>query len=158
MPLNHPTQGYTPQQVFQNNLPNFTTPPQTFQTGGQNNAHNSSFASSYHPATTPFPNRQPENVNLSGSLANFQQNRQPIHMNSCQAQQYMGKMLANRKYDGYQADQKTFVALEEFMGLIRQYKFSTNYDDLTILSQNFHIYAWGSLYMVANKWRQSTVH
>lgn len=61
--------------------------------------------------------------------------RPQIHMNPCQAQQYLSKMLANRKYEGYQADQRAFVALEEFIGLIRQYKMSTGYDDRTVLSQ-----------------------
>lgn len=97
---------------------------------------NASFSSGYHPATTPFPFRnvtEPAQVNVL--THNSSQNRQPNAMNPCQAQQYLGKMLANRKYDGYQSDHKAFVGLEEFMGLIRQYKFSTGYNDTTILSQ-----------------------
>lgn len=109
-------------------------PPQSMPYAGwPPNVNNASFSSVYHPATTPFPYRnQCDPLNLNELPIN---GRQPIHMNPCQAQQYMSKMLANRKYDGYQADQRSFVALEEFIGLIRQYRFSTGYDDRTILSQ-----------------------
>lgn len=113
-----------------------TQPPQTQQT--QQAAASQSFNVShdgYHPATTPYPYRRSEDpLNLNG-LPIHQGNAPPMNMNPCQAQQFLGRILANRKYEGYQTDQKQFVPLDEFVSLVKQYKVSTGYDDKMVLSQ-----------------------
>lgn len=89
----------------------------------------------YHPATTPYPYqpaRDPLNLDV---LPVNGPNAQPMNMNPCQAQQFLGRILANRKYEGYQSDQKQFVSLEEFISLVKQYKISTGYADRAVLSQ-----------------------
>lgn len=89
----------------------------------------------YHPATTPFPygvNEDPLQLNEHPEVNSWTQS---VNMNPCQAQQFLGRILANRKYEGDQTDAKLFVSLEEFISLVRQYKISTGYGDRTILGQ-----------------------
>lgn len=56
-------------------------------------------------------------------------------MNPFQAQQYLGRMLNNRRYEGYTVDSKHSVGLDEFIGLIRQYQTSTHTPDREVLNQ-----------------------
>lgn len=93
----------------------------------------------YHPATTPFPQHfQEDPLNLNnlprGQLRNARDENNA--MNPCQAQQYLGRMLSNRRYEGYvNENNKQGVPLEEFIGLIRQYQASTGTTDHYVLDQ-----------------------
>lgn len=96
----------------------------------------------YHPATTPYPQHyQDDPLNLN-TIPQGSPNVQMNHtlttnaMNPCQAQQYLGRMLSNRRYEGYpNENNKQCVALDEFIGLIRQYQTSTGTADRHVLDQ-----------------------
>lgn len=109
---------------------------------------NTSATSNYHPATTPHPNQYSDDPlglraapigpiggaalpPLGGLRPNHMSTQQ---MNAYQAQQFLGKMLTNWKYEGYKNDNSKYVSLEEFISLIRQYQLSTACAERGVLS------------------------
>lgn len=99
---------------------------------------NSSFptGSVYHPSTTPYPHYYQEDPLQLQMGAMPSAATTTNSMNPCQAQQYLGRMLSNRRYEGYHTDNnKQYVALDEFIGLIRQYQVSTGAPDRYVLNQ-----------------------
>lgn len=92
-------------------------------------------AEHYHPATTPVQipdyglnaNRMPRRIIPSES------NGQSQPMNLWQSQQFFGRILGSRRYDGKSADGTKTISTDEFIGHIRQYQRSTRTVDSAVL-------------------------
>lgn len=110
----------------------------------QNNAINNSATSAYHPATTPHPNYYNDDpLNLRQEGLNMPtQNQQPLRgvlqraqpMNIYQAQQFLGRTLGYRKYEGYTTDHAKYIQLDEFISQIRQFHKNTGSSEQEVLS------------------------
>lgn len=110
----------------------------------QVNAINTSASSAYHPATTPFINHYSDdplnlrqgnfNVPVIDQLSSTGSAPRNQTMNAYQSQQFLGRMLGYRKYDGYALDHAKYVPLDEFISLIRMFHKSTGGSEQEVLS------------------------
>lgn len=93
---------------------------------------------SYHPAISAarYPAYAPVQVdpNASRAAAAEYMSKLPA-MNALQGQQYLAKVLGNRRYAGNVADGTKTIALDEFIGQTRNYQRWTGASDAVVLSQ-----------------------
>lgn len=93
----------------------------------------------YHPAATPThtPNYglpATRTVPTEEPAAFDNQMGQTKPMNLWQSQQFLGRILGNRRYEGDQADGTKTISTDEFVGHLRQYQLSTKLADAEVLA------------------------
>lgn len=90
----------------------------------------------YHPAiaTTHFPEYGATEPSEESRLAAEAQIGQLPSMNPCQGQQYLSRVLANRRYEGTVTHAKA-IPLDEFIGHARAYQKSTGSPEAVVVGQ-----------------------
>lgn len=134
-PVSHPYEG---QQNSSHELPPPTRDAANSNAGTTTAGNRIQFNRVYHPAisTVRYPTYALEDRDLNDSrtAAEQQIDRLPS-MNACQGQQYLARVLGNRRYDGKQSDGNKSISLDEFIGHARAYQRSTRSAEAVVLSQ-----------------------
>lgn len=96
------------------------------------------FNRTYHPAisTARYPEYAASAGESNDSRAGVEQQIEQLpRMNACQGQQYLARVLGNRRYEGNQVDGTRTISLDEFIGHARSYQRSTGSPEAIVLSQ-----------------------